>query len=241
MTTTVPDVEALPHDGMTRLLTEQITDGIAELNEANKVLLASESGTGVRDIDKELKNYVKTDDNDVSDKDEEVVKAVAAYEKARKAFKTAQEKARNLYRTNVLNEDAVEEPDVDKDALQQVRSVVNEAVKMLKIYAEANNKTAFVQWVSTLEIPQVGRQGTSVVGQKKPRAFVTVGDTVTDSFGEAAKLVSAALSTDDNKVTVSAGDLIGAWVEANEPETFTYSGQTLTVREKPKKADQNSN
>ena len=92
------------------ILGEEIAKGIQAINDANVTLLATaESETGVREIDKELKSYVKTDDNDVSDKDQDLVKAVADLHNKQAAIKAAQEKARKLYRTNLLNEEEVAE------------------------------------------------------------------------------------------------------------------------------------
>ena len=183
---------ALAHDDVTRLLATTIENGVAEINKANEVLLAEESGTGVRDIDKALKESVDNDDFDAESK-----KFWVAAEKARQAYKDALEKARNAYRKNVLGEDEQETVEIDKDAVKEQRKMVMEAVSLLKTYATANGKKDIVAWVDGLSIPQVGRQGTSNVGQKKPRAFVTVNGTRHDSFGEAAKAASEILSSDD--------------------------------------------
>lgn len=227
------------HDDVTRMLANQIEEGIAKINEANSVLLAEVDGqTGVREIDKALKDFVASETNDVSDKDQDIVKAVAGLEKARESFKKAQEKARNLYRTNILGEDEVSEAenDVDVDTIKQTRKAVMAAVTLLVDYAEMNKNSSLAEWAKGIEVPQVGRQGSSAVGQKKPRAYVTVGDTTHDSFGEAAKALSVLLSTDDKKVSVTSPDLVSAWVAAGEPETFTFEGQTVKVTEKSKKA-----
>lgn len=237
MSTAFPEVS----DPVAAMLGDQITSGIQAIVEANEVLLQDESGeTGVREIDKELKTYVPSDDNDVSDKDQEIVKAVAKQEKAREAFKNAQAAARNLYRTKVLGVDEVNESDdADTDSLKEQvkakRKLVMEAIALLTGYAEMNNLSNVSEWAKTLSVPQVGRQGSSTVGQKKPRAYVSVNGTVHESFGEAAKAVSTLLSTEDNKVEVTSPDLVSAWVEAGEKETFEYNGLTIKVTAKETK------
>ena len=236
MSTAFPQVA----DPVANMLGEQVVNGIAAIVEANETLLATEdSSTGVREIDKALKDFVPSETNDVSDKDKDIVKAAQNLEKARKAFKTAQENARNLYRTNVLNEDAVTESDVDEDALKdQVkakRKLVMEAITLLSSYAEGNGLTEVVSWTKNLSVPQVGRQGASTVGQKKPRAYVSVNDKTFESFGEAAKAVTTLLSTDDNKVEVSSPDLVTAWVEGGEKDSFDFQGLTIKVTPKETK------
>lgn len=221
--------ETLAHDDITRMLSQQVSDGVAKINAANEVLLADESGTGVREIDKAFK--------EAKVEDKEAVKFWEQAEKARKAYKESLEKARNAYRVNVLGEDEVTESEVDKDEVKEVRKLVMEALSLLKTYAQANGKSDIVQWADSLEIPQVGRQGTSSVGQKKPRMRVSVNGTVHESFGEAAKAISAALSTDDEKVTLSSGDIVSAWSAAGEPDTFDFRGLNLSVTPKEKKGD----
>ncbi len=110
-----------------------------------------------------------------------------------------------------------------------------EAVTLLKSYAENNGLSEVVAWANTLAVPQVGRAGTSTVGQKKPRAYVSVGDKTFESFGEAAKHLSVVLSSDDNKVEVTSPDLVTAWVEAGEKETFDYQGVSVKVTPKETK------
>jgi negative regulator of replication initiation len=237
MSTAFPSVA----DPVANMLGEQVVNGIAAIVEANETLLASEdSSTGVREIDKALKDYIPSETNDVSEKDKDIVKAVAALEKARKAFKSAQENARNLYRVNVLHEDEVTESDVDEDALKEQvkakRKMVMEAITLLGSYAEGNGLTEVLNWTKNLSVPQVGRQGASTVGQKKPRAYVSVNDKTFESFGEAAKAVTTLLSTDDNKVEVSSPDLVSAWVEAGEKDSFDYQGLTIKVTPKESKA-----
>lgn len=227
-------------DPVATMLGEQVTNGIQAIVEANEVLLADESSeTGVREIDKALKEHIASDDNDVSDKNQNVVKAVAKLEKAREAFKKAQTEARNIYRTEVLGVDEVNETDADTDALKEQvkakRKLVMEAIALLTSYADTNNLTEVSNWAKNLAVPQVGRQGASTVGQKKPRAYVSVGDKTFDSFGEAAKHVSTVLSTDDNKIEVTSPDLVSAWVEAGEKETFEFQGLSLKVTPKETK------
>lgn len=219
----------LSHDAVTQMLFDQITNGIGEIEEANLVLLAEEeSGAGLREIDKALKE--NTHGN------EDVSSAFAKAEELREAFKSALNEARNLYRVEVLNEEAAEDaPEVDKDAVKAKRKMVMEAVNLIKSYATANGKTDIVSWAESLSIPQVGRQGSSVVGQKKPRAYVSVNGTVHDSFGEAAKAASVLLSTEDEKVTVSSGDLVSAWSENGESDDFEFSGISVHVELKNKK------
>lgn len=227
-------------DPVAVMLIEQVQNGIKAIEEANEVLLADESSeTGVREIDKNLKTFVPADDNDVSDKDQEIVKAVAKMQKAQQAFKDAQAAARNLYRTKVLGVDEVNEAaDADTDSLKETvkakRKLVMEAVTLLTSYADNNGLAEVSSWAKTLSVPQVGRQGSSTVGQKKPRAYVSVNGTTHDSFGEAAKAVSTLLSSDDNKVEVTSPDLVTAWVEAGEAESFEFQGLSIKVTEKKK-------
>lgn len=228
-------------DPVATMLGQQIEQGIAAIVEANETLLANEdTSTGVREIDKALKEFLASETNDVSDKDADIVKAVSQLEKARTAFKNAQEKARNLYRVNVLHEDEVTESDVDEDALKETvkakRKLVMEAITLLSSYAETNGLTDVSNWAKTLSVPQVGRQGASTVGQKKPRAYVSVNGTTHESFGEAAKAASTLLSSEDNKVEVTSPDLVTAWVEAGETESFDYQGLAIKVTAKEKKA-----
>lgn len=233
----------LNHDAVTQLLFEQIVSGIKAINVANETLLAEEeAGAGLREIDTALKALVKdgvNEDGKVTDtENEKVIKAYLAAQKANKAYKDAVTAARNAYRTDVLKEEAkeVSENDVDKDAVKEQRSIVMQSVDLIKSYAGANGKKDIVTWAETLEIPQVGRKGTSVVGQKKPRAYVSVNGTRHDSFGEAAKAAVTILSTDDNKVNVSSGDLVSAWTENGEANEFEYQGLKVKVDLKQKAA-----
>lgn len=236
------------------MLIAQVMNGLAVINKANETLLAeTEQGSGVREIDKALKDFVPAKDdkgNNVKDesKDQDIVKAVLKLEKARQAFKAAQVDARNLYRTKVLGEEAQTESDdeVDVDQVKQQRKLVISCVGVLKEFAVSNSLPEIEKWADSLQIPQVGRQGTSAVGQKKPRAYVSIDGEVKDSFGEAAKLLSEKLSaersTEDNKVSVevTSGDLVAAWDEAGETETFEYEGHTVKVTKKETKSSQTS-
>lgn len=243
------EVDNLPHDDFTRMLTEKVISGIAQVNEANDVLLEQEGGVNLREIDSELKKYQAEVDSEgkqtnkeaLAELDQDLVKQVAKMVRAREAFKKAQSEARNLYRTNVLNEEAQEETEIDEDAVRQTRKMVQEGVNLLVSYAKSNGKTDFVRWAEQLEIPQVGRKGSSTVGGKKPRAYVSVDDTITNSFGEAAKKVAELVNAGKDKkdhVSYTSGDLIKAWSEAGESETFSFEGHTITVKEKPKKSEQ---
>lgn len=219
------------HDGVTKVLFDQITAGIAEIEKANLVLLAEEEqGAGVRDIDKALKEN--------KHENKKVSSAWEKAEAARKAYKEAVTAARNLYRTEVLHEEAKEETenDVDKEAVKETRGLVMKSIDLLQTYAHANGKKDLVEWANSLSVPQVGRKGESVVGQKKPRAQVKVGDNLYDSFGEAAKQVSTELSKNGTKVNYVSGDLVSAWEAAGGKPTFDFHGVTLTVIPKEKKA-----
>lgn len=220
------------HDGVTQMLAEQINAGIAQINEGNEILLSAEdSETGNRDIDKLFK-----------DEKVENEKAVKAYKKAqdlREKFRAAVNEYRNVYRTEVLGEEEkADTPDVDKDALKEVRTTVLSAIKLAIDYARSNNKQDVVKWAESISVPQVGRQGSSTAGGvKKPRAYVKFNDSVYESFGEAAKALTSTLSTEDNKVEVTSPILVQAWVDAGESETFDFHGVKVTVTPKEKKSD----
>ncbi len=211
------------HDEITGMLAKQVEEAIAKIVAGNEVLLAADSGTGDREIDKAFK------DGKVEDK--EAVKAWERAEKAREAYRKSLLDARNLYRTNVLKQDAVDEDsEVDKDSLKEIRKVAMESLSLMITYATANQKKDVVAWAQSISVPQVGRQGSSTAGgTKKPRAYVKFDGKTFDSFGEAAKGLSVALSEGDNKVTVNSGDLVNAWSEANEAESFEFGGKTITV------------
>lgn len=220
----------LKHDDVTRLLATQIDNGIAQINKVNDVLLADETGTPLREIDKALKEVLGDD----SDAPENIKVAAKASAEAYEAYRAAVDNARNLYRTEVLQEEAKVSSvsDEDKENAKEVRKLVMDAISFLKTYATGNNKTDIVAWADSLAIPQVGRQGTSTVGAKKPRVYVKVNETVYDSFSQAA----LALSSKDNKIT--AGNLAEAWHAAGGNEgDFTFGDLTITVTNKPKKSD----
>lgn len=239
MSTSVAEVVAPQSTNpVAKMLIDQIVANLSVIDEANKVLLAeTEQGSGVREIDKALKDY--KGDND------ELKKAVAKANKAREAAKKAQTDARNLYRTQVLGEEEQTESDeeVDVDEVKNTRKMVMEAVTLLKSFADSNSLEDEKAWANSLQIPQVGRQGSSAVGQKKPRAFVKVADKTHDSFGEAAKDLSDRLSTKDEKgkvteaVEVTSGDLVLAWDEAGGEDgtTFDFRGVSVTVTKKETK------
>lgn len=216
----------LSHDAVTQLLFDQINSGIEKINEANVSLLAEEEqGAGLREIDKALK--------DGTHENEEVSALWAKATELQVQFKKALDDARNAYRTEVLKEEAkAPTSDVDKDAVKEQRKVVMQSVDLLKTYATANGKKDIVDWASSLSIPQVGRAGSSVVGQKKPRAYVSVNGTRHESFGEAAKAATVLLSTDDNKVVVTSGDLVSAWDSNGEAAEFEFNGLTVGVEMK---------
>lgn len=237
----------LNHDAVTQMLFNQINEGIDKINKANETLLAEEEqGAGLREIDSALKDLFKGSEFDdegnltvVPEEDKrEIVLAWKAAEDARAAFKSAVDNARNLYRSEVLGEEAkAATEEVDKDAVKNERKLVLEAVSLLKTYAGANGKKDVVGWAEHLEIPQVGRAGVSVVGQKKPRAYVSVNGTVHESFGEAAKAASVLLSNDTEKVSVTSGDLVTAWTENGERDNFEYNGLEVKVELKKKASE----
>lgn len=226
-------------DPVATMLGDQIQTNVQAIIEANEVLLNQEdSSAGNREIDKKLKELIAEEGKDLpEDADKDVVKAVAKMVKAKLAYTTALGEARNLYRTNVLHEDAVTETEssVDEDAVKEKRKVVMQAVTLLKSYAGQNGLADVEAWANNLAIPQVGRQGSSTVGGKKPRARVTVNGTTHETFGEAAKALTTLLSSDENKVTVTSNDLVAAWSEQGEKETFDFQGQTVRVTPKEKK------
>lgn len=219
-------LEGIKFDQITEMLAQQVVAGVEKIEEANKILLAEGGETGDREIDKAFK------EEKVEDKD-----AVALWNKAEKARETYRKlltDARNAYRKNVLGEDEKPDSEVDKDAVKEIRKTVMASLGLIGDFAKANGLTDVQNWVATVSIPQVGRQGSSGVGggTKKPRAYVKFNNNTYDSFGEAAKALSAALSTDDNKVTVTSGDLVQAWSDAGETEKFTFRDTEFTVTPK---------
>lgn len=212
-------------DNIAEMMNKQIEAGIAAINAGNEVLLADESGTSVRDIDKILKAEAAKETS-------ELPKAIQDFwnkaEKARAAYKASVDAARNAYRTEVLGEEAkTESDDVDKDVLKEQRSVVMNAITFLRSYAQQSGQADLLAYVDGIQVPQIGRQGSSSVGLKKPRVFVTIGDTQYESFTKAA----LALSTKETKVT--AGELATVWNDAggNEGE-FKFGDHVLSVQYK---------
>lgn len=215
-------------DAVVSTLVSQVNAGIEEIKKGNEVLLADESGTPVREIDKVLK-----------DKDAEIPEHVRALwneaQEAYKKYRESVEAARNGFRTEVLGEDAKDAStlsDEEKESLKETRALVMGSLEFLKTYANGNNLGDVLEWVKNVSVPQVGRQGSSTVGTKKPRVFVKNGETVYGSFTEAA----AGLSTKDRKVT--AAELAEAWNSAGAVEgDFTFGDHTLNVTHKPKGGD----
>jgi hypothetical protein len=220
--------EGVNFDEVTAMLAKQVVAGIEKIEQANEILLAEDGGTGDRDIDKVFK------ENKVEDKD--AVALWAKAEKAREVYRTNLVAARNLYRKNVLGEEEKADSEIDKDAVKESRKTVMASLSLIKDFANANGLKDVVTWADSVSVPQVGRQGSSgVSGAKKPRARVSFNGNTYESFGEAAKAVSTVLSTDDNKVDVGSSDLVQAWSDAGETENFVYSDITFTVT--PKTAD----
>jgi hypothetical protein len=222
-------------DPVARMIEKNVLTGIDEINKINSVLLAEESGTPVRDIDKALKAEAEKENSDLD------AQTLADYREAQAAYatyRTLVENSRNAYRKNVLGEEEKSEgsvSDEDKTRAQEVRKTVNDAVKFVLSYAQGNGNADVLAWAQSVEVPQVGRQGTSSVGQTKPRVFVFIdgSDTPENSLTDAAKK----LSDKDNKVV--AGDLAKAWNTANggvEGE-FKFGEHVLRVTAKPKKSD----
>lgn len=228
-TRTQVSTDGVKFDDVTRMLAEQVVQGISKIDDANEVLLSSESGTGDRDIDKAFK------ENKVEDKN--LVSAWEKAEKAKAAYRKALTDARNLYRTEVLKEEAKADNDIDKDAVKEIRKMVMSSLALIKDFANANKLTDVVKWADSISVPQVGRQGSSgVSGAKKPRARVSFDGNTYESFGEAAKAFSEARSTENNKVSVGSSDLVQAWSDAGETEKFTFSGTEFTVTPKTQQA-----
>jgi len=230
----VPD--GVKNDPLGSALGEQIREGIHKIVEGNKILLADEDTSGVREIDKAFKADAEKEEKELSENLQNLWRAA---EEAREAYKKNLLNARNAYREEVLHVEAEEdvEAEVDKDELQQIRTVVMNAISFLQAYAASNNsKKEIGEWVDTLQIPQVGRKGLSSVGVKKPRVNVFLkneeGDPkIYNSFSEAA----ADLSTKDNKYTAS--EIAQAWNDSASAEAdkdFEFAGKTLFVRFKEK-------
>jgi hypothetical protein len=226
-------------DPVARMVEKTYLIGTDFINAVNEVLLNQETGTPVREIDKALKAEAdKVSKGENSDLDKNTVKAWADAQKAYETYRAKVDEARNAYRKNVLGEEekaTAEVSDEDKERARDYRKAVNDAVSFLTTIASANKQTDLVEWAKSLEIPQVGRQGSSSVGTKKPRVFVFIDDSETpeDSLTNAAKKIS----TKDQKVTAS--DLAAAWDSAigDTEGSFQAFGHTLRVQAKPKKSD----
>lgn len=228
---------ALSKDPIGQVTLATITEGLEKIAAANEVLLDSDDGrTKVADIDKALKDR---------DKLPKKLQGLAEkVEQARKLLKDAQTEARNTYRTEVLKEEPKDDSDEAeiKEAAQEARKMVMEAVKFLSVYAEAQKKTEFAEWASRLSVPQVGRQGSSSAGAKKPRVYVKVDDNVHGSFSEAA----AAISSKKQKVTASelaevwnaaTGGQEGSFEFASRNDDDAVVNHTFVITNKPKKGD----
>ncbi len=218
----------LQYDGVTTVLVKQITEGVNKINEANKIFLAEDTGTSVKEIDKALRAPE-------TELPENIREAWNAAEEALKIYKSNADAARNFYRVDVLGEEPKEDKsdDTDKEAVKEVRATVMNGLSFLQSYAHQNNMQDFLAWIKTVAVPQVGRAGASVTGVKKPRVNVRVDGTLYNSFSEAA----VALSDKDNKFT--AGNLAEAWNAAGgDDEEFVFSvgevEHVLTVTDKPK-------
>ena len=214
----------LKHDPVTETLSKQITDGFAVIEKANDILLAEEAGTPVREIDKVL----KSEDAELP---ENIVEVFSKYEVAYAEAKNLLTEARNLYRSEVLGEDAQDSVDDSekvalKEQVKDQRKAIMAALEFLNTYSVQNGKSDIAEWAQSVEIPQVGRKATSTVGgSKKPRVYVTVDGEVHESFTKAA----LALSDKDKKFT--AGELAAAWDEATNSEEgeFEYADHEFKV------------
>ena len=217
---------------VTAILNTQILEGLAVLNEGNEILLADETGTKVSDIDKALKaeaEKIAKDEDYVSELPELVNTSWAEAQEAYTVYRAKVDVARNVYLTEHLGEDAKASGDVDKDALKETRTVVMDAIKFLKSFAANNGLVEVEAYADSIQVPQVGRQGVSTVGTKKPRVFVTIDGVQYESFSKAA----AAISDKENKVI--AGDISSAWTEAGgNAGDFTFGEYTVGIEFKNK-------
>lgn len=220
-------------DPVARMIEQQVLVGIDEINRINEILMQEETGTSVRDIDKALKAEAEKENSDL---DATTLKAFKDAQEAYTSYRELVEQARNSYRKNVLGEEEKSTATVDEDEkahAQEVRKAITDAVKFLHSYAVGNGIKEVQDWANSVEVPGVGRKGTSTVGQKKPRVFVFIDDSETPvgSLTEAAKEVS----DKDNKVT--AGDLAAAWNEATGGEDGEFKFGDHTFRTVAKKKD----
>jgi hypothetical protein len=231
MTENTPET-TLQHNPVTQALYDQIVAGVQTITDANAAFFEDESGTPIRDIDKALK------DDDIP-KPGDIAKAFARYQKAQAAAKASLTEARNLYRTEVLGEDEKVDNSIDEDekaALKETRNVVVQAVSFLQTFSSTNGLTDVADWAKSLEIPQVGRKGSSTVGGsgiKRPRVYVSVDGAIHNSFTDAA----LAMTSKDSKVT--AADLAEAWAQAGggDGQEFVYGSWDMKVTNKPKPSD----
>lgn len=222
---------AIKHNPVTKMLADTIEQGIADINSANETLLTEETGTKVSEIDKAFK---------ADDAEKNIpAPAFAAWkvaQEAYEAYRKSVDEARNIYRVEVLKEEPKSSVSEDEKELKETtaakRKVVMDSITLLVGLAKGNGMNDVAAWAESLSVPQVGRKGTSTVGQKKPRVFVKVDDgTVYDSF----TLAAAAISTKDKKFTAS--DLSEAWNENGGAEgEFKYADHVFAVTFKPKKS-----
>lgn len=227
------------------MLQKTVEAGIAEIEEANKILLAEdESGTSVREIDKILKGGVPKKEGEKPENElpENVLNEFLAALDAKKVYTEHLNNARNAYRTDVLGEDAqeVSEDEIDKDAVKEKRQEVIKALDFLKTFAGGNGLPELVKWAEEMEVPQVGRKGTSTVsGVKRPRVYVKVNGQVYESFTDAAKDLS------NKKWKITASELADMW-DGNDGSEFEFEGVDeegekvlfeTSVKAKPKKSD----
>ena len=209
-------------DPVTKAITEQVLVGLDKINEAN-ALLSSDSKKKDSEVDKGLSEY--------KGENEEMVSLIAERASAEAALKLIVDKVRNLFRVEVLGEEEVTTPTVNIEEVKASRKVILDLLTSLKGFATINKNEDVLHWIETLPIPQVDRQAVTILGQKKARVLVTIGDTTYQSFGEAAK----GISTDDNLVTST--DLNQAWAESGEAKTFEFQGQTVKVQAKETKKE----
>ena len=227
------------------MLVTTVENGIKEIEEANKVLLAEdESGTSVREIDKMLKGGVPKKEGEEPENElpESVLNFFLAALEAKKVYTENLNEARNAYRVEVLGEEAQEtsEDEIDKDAVKEKRQEVLKALDFLKTFAAGNGLPDLVKWADEQEIPQVGRKGTSTVsGVKRPRVYVKVNGTVYESFTDAAKDLS------NKKWKITASELADLW-DGTDGSEFEFDGVDdegekvlfeVSVKNKPKKSE----
>jgi len=221
----------------------QIKNVIDEIKSYNDVALADEKGTPVREIDKILKAEAKkVEDGENSDLSKEILKAYADAQKAYDTYKKKVEVARNTYRTEVLGEEeqTSSTDEFDVDSLKEKQKVAKQGLEFLILHAKMNGNAELASFAESIEVPNVGRQGSSTVGgpgTRRPRVFVTVDGVQYDNFTKAA----AAITSKENKIV--AGDLTNAWVEAGEPEgnfSFTKNGTSWTLFIKSKDGNASS-